>query len=517
MARALIPYGLLANGNYGILLDPANQNPLATAIEVLTALPSVASADNFDGRIVFDTSTTVLSIFASTPTPNWKPLEGIPATVGSAAGSPPTVPTPASGSLYWDLTTEVLYVWNGSSWVAAGGKYAAQIVENIYIGNGTTTNYPTGSSKVIASQYVEIFMDGVRQSATTDYNVVGTNIVFVAAPASGVKIYVRSMVSDSVVQNSQVATAKSTAVVGQTNFTTGQAGSDPAGIFVYVNGILQSNGGTYTLTQQDTSIASLTKSSTTVAVVTTNAAHGASVGASVTLSGFAEAAYNNQTFTISATPTPTTFEIPVATTDPVAGTGNPTMFFSPPFINDVVVFSTPMVGGEIVDIRSLKNVVVSGAVGEINTLGSVGSGTPLNASKAGATLQVKSLVAGANVSLTDTGNEVQIAASTGQGFEDRIGINAASYTVVNTVSYVGVRNTSLPVTIDLTGITASTTNSGRKVTIKDESGGAGTNQIQIVAGSALIDGVAAPKIINTNYGSVTLVMDGSNWYVTAVV
>jgi len=51
---------------------------------------------------------------------------------------------------------------------------------------------------------------------------------------------------------------------------------------------------------------------------------------------------------------------------------------------------------------------------------------------------------------------------------------------------------------------------GRILTIKDKSGTAATNTIT-VSGANTIDG-AASKIINTAYGVLRLVSDGSNWF-----
>ena len=57
-------------------------------------------------------------------------------------------------------------------------------------------------------------------------------------------------------------------------------------------------------------------------------------------------------------------------------------------------------------------------------------------------------------------------------------------------------------------ITLAKPTDGRRLTIKDEVGGAGTTAITIVG---TIDG-ATNLTINTNYGSVTLIADGTNWF-----
>jgi len=62
----------------------------------------------------------------------------------------------------------------------------------------------------------------------------------------------------------------------------------------------------------------------------------------------------------------------------------------------------------------------------------------------------------------------------------------------------------------------STTNIGRTVTVKDGKGDAATNNITITPTSGLIDG-ASTYVINTAYGAVRLVFDGTNWQVISKI
>jgi len=74
--------------------------------------------------------------------------------------------------------------------------------------------------------------------------------------------------------------------------------------------------------------------------------------------------------------------------------------------------------------------------------------------------------------------------------------------------YIGVTDTSAPRTITL----PNNGNSGQIYIIKDESGGAGSNNITVTStGSATIDG-AASVTINTNYGVVRVISGGTNLY-----
>lgn len=54
---------------------------------------------------------------------------------------------------------------------------------------------------------------------------------------------------------------------------------------------------------------------------------------------------------------------------------------------------------------------------------------------------------------------------------------------------------------------------GLRFVIKDSTGQAQTNNITVVRnGSEQIEGVAASKILQTNWGSWTIISDGTNWF-----
>jgi hypothetical protein len=86
---------------------------------------------------------------------------------------------------------------------------------------------------------------------------------------------------------------------------------------------------------------------------------------------------------------------------------------------------------------------------------------------------------------------------------------ATSYSVLTTDYIIAVTSTASARTITLpTAVNAT----GRKYVIKDESGGAATNNITInTTSSQTIDG-ASTKTISSNYGSATVYSDGSNWF-----
>ena len=74
---------------------------------------------------------------------------------------------------------------------------------------------------------------------------------------------------------------------------------------------------------------------------------------------------------------------------------------------------------------------------------------------------------------------------------------------------VAVTNTTAPRTVTI--LTAHAVN-GRVMIFKDESGGAGTNNITIATeGGGLIDGLASINI-TVNYGVLKIYSDGTNWF-----
>ena len=542
MARNLVPYGLLPNGNYGINLDNTTGDPRAAALEVLDTLPSVADPDNFAGRLVFSIADSTIFVYAVSPSTTWIALEGVPATIGVSDGSPTDPKPPVTGSeipgeLFWTSDTEVLFVWDGLEWQAAGGRYATNVIERRNVGDNATVSYALGVGSAIPSELVEVFIDGVRQNSldvepgTGDYSVVGTGIVFVAPPVMSAEILTRAYETVQISQTARVFETVATATLGQDTFPTGVAGTQPEAIIVSVNGLTNTIGVDYTVLQQDTTVVSITKAfaGDVLATVVTLAIHGiTATGTAVELAGALEVQYND-TFVVASILGPNSFTISVLAADPISATPDPILFFSPPFIGDQVVFNTPLLGGELVDIKSLKNLVVAPSTGEANTLSLIAGATvgrqDITAVKLGDVLQVKGIAPGSNVTIVDNGTDLVITAATGANFENRVGANGGLITPGDTVSYVGVLDTPIAgpnIVVDLSGSGpgGGVPTAGRKITIKDEGGLAGTLRNIDVIGpfGATFEGAVAPYTITTDRGSVTLVMDSSNnWNITAKV
>jgi hypothetical protein len=92
----------------------------------------------------------------------------------------------------------------------------------------------------------------------------------------------------------------------------------------------------------------------------------------------------------------------------------------------------------------------------------------------------------------------------------RVGVNDANYTATSSNYLIGFTAISTGRTVTLP---AASTMTNKTIIIKDESGSAGTYNITVDGdGSETIDG-AATKVINVNFGSITIYSNGSNWFV----
>jgi len=78
---------------------------------------------------------------------------------------------------------------------------------------------------------------------------------------------------------------------------------------------------------------------------------------------------------------------------------------------------------------------------------------------------------------------------------------------------IGITDTGVPVTLTLLPIAELP--AGDTITIKDESGGAGTNSITVQTAGEGINTAATTHVISTNYGYVTLYSDGTKYFTLA--
>lgn len=456
---ALIPYGRLADGKQGILVNNATGKPLAGVVEILAGLPSTGDTGNFEGRMVYDTVTVKLYQFRLGSPNFWKSLEGVPAIVSAVAGNPPVSPVPDDGLMLYDTDTEVLFLWDGTAWIPVGGSVAAQIYSATATGNGVTSSYSLGSGAAgVTVDEVEVFLDGVRQLPTVDYTVTGTNVTMVTTPPSGTNVFVRALIPTKVAENAQVFTRSFTAVGGETQVDIGVPTVDPNSLMVFRGGRIKVEGIDYTLTQANTQILSITRSGTT-ATVTTAVAHGLANGQPVSVYG-TTSPYFNITATISGVTT-TTFQYTVSGSAPSSASGNPTMYFWPAATNARITLSPAATAGEVIVVKSFKNAILG-------------------------------------------------AVSSAYSYEVRNSASVSPF-AVSTESYVGVK--TVPMTVNLPAASI-----GRRIKVVDETGSAsGGSPITVTpAGLATVNGGAVgANTLTSAYNAKEFVSDGTNWFVSS--
>lgn len=89
-------------------------------------------------------------------------------------------------------------------------------------------------------------------------------------------------------------------------------------------------------------------------------------------------------------------------------------------------------------------------------------------------------------------------------------VTTATYTMLASDQFLVCNRAG---TIGITLVSAVGLGLGRRIIVKDNSGAASTNNITITSSGANIDG-AATYVISTNYGSITLIYNGTQWNVT---
>lgn len=534
----LIPWGKLNNGKLGLNIDDVTKEQLNAVLEVWTDLATAdAGAPNFPGRLVMDAATG--QVYTYDPSIlDWRELGALPATVGAVGGNPPTTPTPLDGELFWDLDTKVAFVWDGSQWEPIGGRYAGLFRSAYHPGvSGAQSAFSLGltapeiDSIAGAPQNVEAFIDGVRQSyAAGQYTVVGGNVNFTIPPPAGTNVYLRALVNDAIAPTAEITTKYHEADGISKSFETGVVGVDRKGTFVYVNGVMQvgpESGSAlfgrdpdYDIISQDTTITQVQVTSVIDNRITveTLEPHNATVGATIVIEGVSTEPGYNGTYSVETTPgvTTLTYIHPDVTALAAGPITDPGMYYTPAFVTDKIQLPFYLADPALpvdtqVLIKAVRNLLTVETTGEANNGTNIGAGVPVFKDKVGVDLRYRTLLAGANVAIIDTGNEVLISATSANTFEDRNGINTGYHLLGSTESWIGVLSTGVPVTIDLSSVT-DVVDAGRRVVIKDESGGAAANNITIIHGGRTFDG-QPNYIITQNYGSVTLVFSGSNWYI----
>lgn len=338
-----------------------------------------------------------------------------------------------------------------------------------------------------ASLYITI--DGNKQHTSTYTITAGTTTtnVVLGAPATGVVEFIGLQTTGGA--TIELATAVGSGSAGQAVALTWLAPSTES-LLITVEGVKQATTA-YTLTAN---------SQFTQTTVTFTAA--------ITLNDNIEIVGITTTREIPASP--------VTIANLAGGTGAP----GSPDAGHARIFSAKSVSGEtqVFSFRDLfegTNITLTEGVNSItidstaSTFNNLGSGQQVIAPTPGTTapLDFHSLNDGNRITLALAGGELTWSVDDGYVFGGGATINA-----VTGDRLIGVRNTGAPVTVNLLAIAELP--AGDTITIKDESGGAATNNITVTPASETIDGNAT-HVISTNFGYVTLYSDGTDYFIIA--
>ena len=155
---------------------------------------------------------------------------------------------------------------------------------------------------------------------------------------------------------------------------------------------------------------------------------------------------------------------------------------------------------------------LTGAVTSVGTFGSSPNSAGLSIASQVLTMQPANATNPGGVSTT---TQTFAGNKTFTGITKTAGVQVQQVTITNTYTLdsgaspdeVVFCNFSAAKTVTLPAVSA-----GRRVIIKDVAGNAVTNNITISPASGTIDGVGS-KLIATNYGSLTITSDGTNWWI----
>jgi len=367
-----IPSGQLQDGSRGLPIDKTSNKPTAAAIEIMNSLPDVGSSDNYNGRVIFNTTAANLYMFSDSPN-EWIPVkEGV-----AQVGSPAPTASELEGTLYYSTTTEILYIRVGSLWIPIAGERGAGVLWRHYTGDGSTSLFATGSSQQPPVEFVQVYINGVVQqpgsNGIRDYYMVGNNVKMNSIPSNGSKISVRTLTYTNISRNSKFFAKRYVANGVTTEFDAGGQLMNPGQLVVTLNGVVQVcdigvGNGTYDykIISANNTITSLT-SSGVVATAITAAAHGKSIGNPITIAGAAQSEYVG-TFTITSIPNSTSFTYTMLSdpaVSPATSAPGDTMRFGPVGTNDKVKFynssgvATAPESGLVVYIQAVENLIAS--------------------------------------------------------------------------------------------------------------------------------------------------------------
>lgn len=102
----------------------------------------------------------------------------------------PATPNPIGGAIRFNIETALVEYYDGTDWLQFAPKGSlVYVVDDLGPGDGTTVAF-TMSTAATGNAQVQVFVDGVYQTPTTNYGVSGTTLTFTSAPPLGTTINV---------------------------------------------------------------------------------------------------------------------------------------------------------------------------------------------------------------------------------------------------------------------------------------------------------------------------------------
>jgi len=87
-----------------------------------------------------------------------------------------------TGALYWNSVSNIMYVYTGSSWVAAGSAVNGTSERTVYTATGGQTTF----SATYDAGYVDVYLNGVKLVVSSDFTATdGLNVVLASGAVSG--------------------------------------------------------------------------------------------------------------------------------------------------------------------------------------------------------------------------------------------------------------------------------------------------------------------------------------------
>jgi hypothetical protein len=229
MNQFTVDGGLVASStgidmNNGDISDANGLSFTDPTADGLTQTSGVLAADNIVGKERSNTFTTAGDILFPVVSDAAGELDAF--RLPAIAGTPSATPTNGEGSMVWDSTNDILYVWDGSAWsdqsTVSGASQAGKLIKSGYIAatggvairdvlykNATANEVGVADASAIATMNVV----GFAVAAATATNAVEVQSAGKMAGFTGLTVGAKQFVSETAGQIVETAPTTSGAVV----------------------------------------------------------------------------------------------------------------------------------------------------------------------------------------------------------------------------------------------------------------------------------------------------------------